>query len=257
MKNLLVKTSISKASGEGELEAIVATDDVDRDGEVLDIKGLDIKKFQSNPVVLWAHDYSKPPIGRAEKITKKADGTLVAKIKFAITESDFAKEIYALYKGGFLNAFSIGFIPSEADGNRFTKSEMLEFSAVPVPANPNALLTAKAKGIASSETIEKLQLEEEDIDDDKVETKTFTVDTAPLEEAVELMTATLKEASAELKELKKTDHAGASPRKKRIRLVKVRKQFQSVQTTAQAANGGFAKLKGARSIRRIKVKVKH
>lgn len=256
MKNLLVK-SITKASGEGQIEAIVATEDVDRDGEILDIKGLDIKKFQQNPVVLWAHDYSKPPIGRAEKLTKKADGSLVAKIKFAITESDFAKEVYALYKGGFLNAFSIGFIPSEADGNRFTKSEMLEFSAVPVPANPNALMTAKAKGIVSDKTIEKLELEEEEIDEDEVETKTITVDTKTLDEAVAYMKEVLDDANAKLNELKELNRTGASLHKKRVRLVGVRKSFQKVQSTAQSANGGFAKLKGARSIRKVEVKLKN
>ena len=60
---------------------------------------------------------------------------------------------FEMYKQGFLNAFSIGFIPKEytdrnnADGSTtrvFTKSELLEISAVPVPANPNALVLARA-----------------------------------------------------------------------------------------------------------------
>lgn len=160
MKNLqtIVQT---KDLGDGAIEAVVADESIDRDGEQLLMKGLDVSSYKKNPVVQWAHDYSRPPIGKAEQITKKADGSLVAKVKFAITESNFAKEVYALYKGGFLNAFSIGFLPKEAEGNVYTKSEMLEFSAVPVPANANALVTAKAKGIASEETITMIEQKSE------------------------------------------------------------------------------------------------
>lgn len=251
MKNL--KAVVQKAAdlGEGVLDAIVATEDVDRDEERLSIKGLDVRQYQKNPTVLWAHEYNRPPIAKAEKLTKRADGTLTARIKFAIAESEFAREIYNLYKGGYLNAFSIGFIPKEVDGNMFTKSEMLEFSAVPVPANANALTTAKSKGVISEDTFEKLDTEEEE-----VETKTMTVDTTVLDEALIEMSGQIKEAKSLVKELKTLDRTGASLRQKRIRLVGVRKRMQSVQSTAQAGNRGFAKLKGARSIRRINVKVK-
>lgn len=156
MKNFQT-TVTTKDLGDGAIEAVVADESVDRDGEQLLMKGLDVSNYKKNPVVQWAHDYSRPPIGKADQLTKKADGSLVAKVKFAITESDFAKEIYALYKGGFLNAFSIGFLPKEAEGNVFTKSEMLEFSAVPVPANANALVTAKAFGLVSDKTISELK----------------------------------------------------------------------------------------------------
>jgi hypothetical protein len=41
----------------------------------------------------------------------------------------------------FLNTVSIGFIPLERseDGRTITKAELLEFSIVPIPANPQAL----------------------------------------------------------------------------------------------------------------------
>lgn len=249
----------AKDLGEGIIEAYVATEDTDRDDEILSIKGLDTKNYLKNPVVLFAHDYSRAPIAKAEKLTKREDG-LFARMKFAIAESDFAREVYNLYKGGYLNAFSIGFIPKEVDGNTYTKSEMLEFSAVPVPANPNALLTAKSKGVISEKTLTKLKSwdEEEDtaVDEDKPETKQLTLDTTTLENAVELMNTNLLALAKEVKELKRLDHAGASPHKVRVRLVKVRQRMQAQQTIAQAANRGFARLKGARSIRKVHVKLK-
>jgi HK97 family phage major capsid protein len=132
--------------GEGELEAIIATDDLDRHGEILDIAGVEVDKYLKNPVVLWAHKYDETPVAKAISLVKDG-GKLVARMKFAIDIDEFAKKVYDLYKGLYLNAFSIGFIPLEENGNKYTRSEMLEFSAVPVPANANALALAKAKGI--------------------------------------------------------------------------------------------------------------
>ena len=139
-----------KDLGEGKLEAIVSTNDVDRSGEVVDIEGIDIKNYEKNPVVMWAHDYSLPPIGKTLSLTKEKIGkkmVLKTEMEFATGISDLAREVYNLYKGGFMSAFSIGFIPLDEEGNTYTKSELLEYSAVPIPANPNALLLAKAKGI--------------------------------------------------------------------------------------------------------------
>lgn len=136
-----------KDLGEGTIEAVVASEAEDRHGEVIEMKGLDIKKYMKNPVVAWSHNYDEPPIAKAEKLTKTPDGKLIARMKFATNIYDKARVVYNLYKDGFLNAFSIGFIPLEIDGNRYTKSEMIEFSAVLVPANPEALLLAKQKGI--------------------------------------------------------------------------------------------------------------
>ena len=132
--------------GDGELEAIIATDDLDRHGEILDIEGVDVEKYLKNPVVLWAHRYDQTPVAKAISLVKEA-GKLVARMKFAIDIDEFARKVYEFYKEGYLNAFSIGFIPLEENGNKYMKSEMLEFSAVPVPANANALALAKSKGL--------------------------------------------------------------------------------------------------------------
>lgn len=137
-----------KALGDRQIEAIVATDAIDRHGEILSIEGVDLKAYKQNPVVLWAHDYGSLPIAKAVGI-KKEDGKIVAKMEF--NENDeFAMKVYQAIKDGFLNAFSIGFIPTDAkyiegkDALMWTQSEMIEFSVVPVPANAEALVQAKA-----------------------------------------------------------------------------------------------------------------
>src|SRR3990172_6949138 len=143
-KNFIVQI---KDLGEGIIEAVVASDSVDRHGEVIDIKGLDIKRFKENPVIPWAHNYDEPPIAKAISIRKTQDGKLISKMEFAINISKFARQIYDLYKGKFLRAFSIGFIPLEMDGKIYKKCELIEYSAVPIPANPDALAMAMKMGI--------------------------------------------------------------------------------------------------------------
>jgi len=141
-----------KSIGDDEIEIIGSTAHMDRDGEVLDPAGWDLKNFKKNPVVLPAHDYHQPAIGKAVNI-KIEDGKLVFKIKFPPEGDNPLADVYRkLYKGGFMSASSVGFLPIEwVDGDgkgkspyrTYTKAELLELSLVSVPCNPNALLTAK------------------------------------------------------------------------------------------------------------------
>lgn len=138
----------------GTLEAIFSTQDVDRHGDVVLQEGWDLVNFKKNPVILNSHNYGDAAevIGKASQV--KIDGKkLVGKITFAVNENPKAKVIFDLYAGGFLNAFSVGFIPTKFKDNKdgtkdwytIEEAELLEVSAVSVPANARAL--AKAKGI--------------------------------------------------------------------------------------------------------------
>lgn len=138
-----------KQNADGSLRAIVNSGKEDRHGEVLNINGLDIKEYMKNPILANAHDYSKPSVGRTLKLTKPKDGQLIADFKFAtdVDGYDEPKILDQLYRKGYQFAFSIGFIPQEVDGNTYTKSTMIEFSPVLIPADGNALLLAKKLGI--------------------------------------------------------------------------------------------------------------
>lgn len=193
MKKALLAIQKAKDLGEGIIEAVVASESEDRHGEVLELKGLDTSKYMKNPVVLWAHDYSQPPIGKTLTLKKK-DGKLIAKVKFAIDEDSFAHKIYKLYKGGYMKAFSIGFIPKEIDDNRYTKAEMIEHSSVPIPANSEALALAISKGIITKKDISKLNAErqegfemsdEKDIVQEEKDEKLVEVETPVEEQPIE------------------------------------------------------------------------
>lgn len=133
------------------LRMIGSTEAVDRQGDSVKAKGWDLKNYKKNPVFLWGHDYGALPIGKALKVFVE-DDKLIFDIKFAAEEYDFALTAYKLFKGGYLNATSVGFIVKDWEFNDdgvfvITKQELLELSAVTVPANPEAL----AKGIGSGD----------------------------------------------------------------------------------------------------------
>src|SRR5262249_54431553 len=87
-------------------------------------------------------------------ITEVRQGTLFQRILFAVEANPIAKIAHALYSGGFLKAVSVGFIPVKwEDGTaqtpyrrKYTEQELLEVSAVAIPANPNALTLALKSG---------------------------------------------------------------------------------------------------------------
>lgn len=134
------------------LGVTISTNDTDRDGDIIEPKGLDFSHYigteNENPIVLWCHDLNKPAVGKVLKIDV-TDSKVYAEVQFADTE--FGIELFKLYKGGYMRAWSIGFIPKAADkitegkrttGLHITKAEVIELSAVPVGANPKALSDA-------------------------------------------------------------------------------------------------------------------
>jgi len=148
------------------LEFLGSTADVDRYGDVIEVEGWDLKNYKKNPVFLWTHDYKQPPVGKAVKVGKTEKG-LLFQVKFPTPEEyTFADTIYKLYLGGYLRATSVGFRDLEREpitdkegrqtGFRYKKQELYELSAVPVPANPNALVMAVQKGVVSPQEVEHL-----------------------------------------------------------------------------------------------------
>lgn len=128
---------------DGIYEATITTSNMDRQGEVVVATGMKADNFMRNPVVLFAHEYDKPPVAKALELSVTADA-VKARFQFPPAgKSARADEIHALWDGGFLNAISIGFIPSKWAENSATPTitewELLEFSIVPIPANQEAL----------------------------------------------------------------------------------------------------------------------
>lgn len=133
-----------------QLTFIASDETVDRYGDIVRADGWQLDNFRKNPVILWGHDHYALPIGKALDIDVK-DKALTSLVEFAPVEvNPFAEQAYQAYRGGFLSAVSVGFMALEWEwvdakdpenlGIVFVKSELLEFSAVTVPANPSALV---------------------------------------------------------------------------------------------------------------------
>jgi hypothetical protein len=131
----------------------------DRSGDLVVPAGLANRAdFLRNPVVLWAHQRTLPPIGTCIDLQVTKD-RVIAVTKFA-SGVPLADDLFRLYEQGILRGWSIGFVPKRAglrpptgDGPRGMLVEawdLLEYSAVPVPENPLALTVAIRKGIVTA-----------------------------------------------------------------------------------------------------------
>jgi len=117
----------------------------------------DFSRYQKNPVVLWVHDQWFPPVGRS-MWQKTDDSGLLAKTEFQ-NKTQFGIDIWNLYADGYLKAWSIAYQPRkrvrpgddewqalweewqfDASAREIHSDNLLfEYSAVPVPANPDAI----------------------------------------------------------------------------------------------------------------------
>jgi HK97 family phage prohead protease len=147
---------IAEKATEGESAAPIririTTGARDRDRDSINPGGWRLDNYRKNPVVLFAHNYRALPVARDVGLTIDERG-LVGTPEFCSEEYDFARLVERLIRRKVLNAASIGMLPlkwsinEEARGFDFEEQELLEYSIVPVPANPEALRVASAEGI--------------------------------------------------------------------------------------------------------------
>src|SRR5438105_1903827 len=63
---VLTVGTLGRAAGDSRTfkDVIFSDGSIDRYGDSIDQKGWQLEAFRSNPVALWSHDSSSPPIGR-------------------------------------------------------------------------------------------------------------------------------------------------------------------------------------------------
>ena len=174
-----IHTEIREDAGNSCLDFISSDETLDRYQEVISASGWKLANYQRNPVFQNAHQYGDIifTLGRA-LITEVRGGRtstsspyLFQRIQFATDANPMAKIAYALYRGKFLNAVSVGFVPirwedppsssssSSSVRRRYLEQELLEVSAVGIPANPNALaLGLKSGALEKSDIKESYEL---------------------------------------------------------------------------------------------------
>ena len=152
------------------LEFIGVSEGIKRDGSKIQVAGIDTRGLESNPVFLWAHQYDRPPIGRIVSVSKGRKEGLgkIVKIRVAPLQTDvdsehrvFADMILDMFVKGDMRTVSFGWSAVEAEpmldeagffqGWDFKRSDALEFSGVPVPADPDAIMLAvRSRGLSES-----------------------------------------------------------------------------------------------------------
>jgi HK97 family phage prohead protease len=160
----------STSDDERTITFVSSTEATDRMGDIIRVAGWQTKAYMQNPVFLWAHNSSEPPIGKCVELHTETQPkpALVQTIKFADAATyPFADSIYRLYKGKFLRSVSVGFRPLERPtpieddtgrmtGFEFRSQELMELSGVPIPANQEALARAVNEGIVSKAAAVKI-----------------------------------------------------------------------------------------------------
>ena len=155
-KNLSVMT---EDIGERTVRFTISKEVVDRDGDILVAEGVDFSNYMKNPVFCGFHNTRDFPLGKVTKFWVEGN-SVKADVYFPTIEelssdlnnvSEKAKLVdftYNCYKTGMLNAVSVGFIAKsyepikETGGVKVLEWELLEFSAVAVPANQDAIAQA-------------------------------------------------------------------------------------------------------------------
>lgn len=149
---------------------IITTREEDRDGDVVNPRGIQLHNFKHNPVCSFGH-FQNPghplPVAKCKspdgRITVFPEDNLARCVMYFDREDEFAVKVYKKYKSGYLNATSIAFCPIQAQrrdreaekglydraqherspmtpaGWLFESVDLTEIACVPVPANAGAI----------------------------------------------------------------------------------------------------------------------
>lgn len=147
------------------VEFVASNDKLDRYDEVIVAEGWQLENYKKNPVFQNSHKYGDIIFTLGKSLVTEIRGNaLVQKILFAVDINPVAKLAYDLYRGKFLNAVSVGFIPirwetgsdQSAYRRKYLEQELLELSAVSIPANPDALQLAVKAGAVDKSDLKEL-----------------------------------------------------------------------------------------------------
>lgn len=217
---LFTSKSVSVNEKERTAQFIISDDQVDRMDEIVE-QSWDTENYKNNPIVLWGHNPDEPEnvLGTSLGLeTEKGDDD-VTRTKSTVKFSDEginpkADMVFNQVKAGILRTVSVGFIPktfktSDDDKDVLADNELLEFSIVPIPANPRAVALAFKEGTISRKDArfmidsmnKEAQLLQEELDSDKNKDKeqernTKTMSDEDIQKIVEALGTAFNEAFA-------------------------------------------------------------
>lgn len=153
-KSMTCKIKVLEKRADGG-KIIITTPDFDRAQDRIASIGGDLGNYNANPIVLWGHDYNTASavIGRSNTL-EVSDAGIVADftLRPAVNVFDPQNIVLQLWNQGYIHTASVGFLPkdgkkNERGGMDYSTWELLEWSLVPVPANPQAIRQALTKAL--------------------------------------------------------------------------------------------------------------
>lgn len=153
IREAVIRALSDKNKSDREAEFVISDETPDTYGTVFKISGWDLKRYEKNPVVFYAHkSHSDNPdmlIGTSEV---RVDGNqLIAVVRFESAEiNPVAEKVWQKIQAGTLRMASIGANPKKGhwgdeklgenrDMIYFDEQELLEWSIVPIGSNSEAL----------------------------------------------------------------------------------------------------------------------
>lgn len=154
-----------------QVRHVISTARMDRNNRIVEPAGWSLTNFREAPRVLANHDYTiEAVIGRAVD-TKVEGDALVSTTQFD-TEG-LGNVAFRLVQSGLVNSWSVGWVGLKAHrfgevedctvcaaarkkvewGRHFVKQDLLEYSLVAIPANPDAVMGLQTAGLVRGDEV--------------------------------------------------------------------------------------------------------
>lgn len=153
IREAVVRALSDKNKENREVEFVISDETPDTYGTVFKISGWDLKRYENNPIVFYAHkSYSdNPDMVIGTSTLRIEDNQLIAILRFESADiNPLAEKVFQKVQAGTLRMASIGANPKKGHwGDEklgedreviyFDEQELLEWSIVPIGSNPEAL----------------------------------------------------------------------------------------------------------------------
>ena len=151
-RRVMVVTEARQAEDGSAHRMVIAANERSRNGDEVNLRGINFTNYRKNPVVLWSHDsWGGIPIAKTLKIGHDDQGRIEADFEFN-SEDEFAARVENGWNNGFIRSASIRYLPTKVvevrneEGRverlRIEEAELLEWSLVAVPADPDSVRAA-------------------------------------------------------------------------------------------------------------------
>jgi HK97 family phage prohead protease len=144
---------------------------IDADQENINTFGIDLKRLRNGILPLLFNHQQDKAVGTVMSATYDKDGLLITAKLFKLPNDALTNYTYEAVKAGIIKAFSVGIIvkdfevidQDQTEYLQLAKSELIEVSLVPVPANHEALFRTTAIKSADGQTTVKTLLDRESL----------------------------------------------------------------------------------------------